>query len=157
MARCRAEKKRLRSEWKKARGSSASDVASMRAQYLKIVRLHNRLRVLSRRNGTESATREERARFKKNPYKFGSNLLQDECAQRGKPSFTKEDAHQHFTNTYADEDRNVPYEPLPGLENAPLPTSKFDTGPVLRKERCRPKVQEQFVCAWNERHLLSRL
>ena len=134
MLRVRAQKRELRSAWRCAQKSGTGDVAALRATYLKLVRLHNKLRLMEvEKEGSEAAVAAA-TRFKKNPYTFGRDLLRDEDAQRGEPTFTQADAEAHFTKTYADVDRDQPFSDLPGLDHVAPPSQPFDVSPLTRSE-----------------------
>jgi len=134
MRRIRAQKRELRSAWKAARKSGASDVHTARSTYFRLVRLHNKLRLTEVEHEERKVAAAAEDRFRKNPYKFGRELLREESAQHAEPSFTQADAEAHFTKTYADADRDKPFPDLPGLERVAPPACAFDTSRLTRAE-----------------------
>ena len=126
MKRCREEKKRIRKEWKRAKKNPATSVAELKALLAlrnRVVRLHNRLRMLEVKDEAAAVSAREQKEFKRDPVRYAKKLFVKETT-KAQPTFGPDETTAFFTKTYADADRAHVYEMPSELatQRPPCPT-----------------------------------
>ncbi|MCW2763642.1 MAG: uncharacterized protein JWR85_3843, partial [Marmoricola sp.] len=130
--RVRQEKNALKKRWRVANrnGPTASPATSeLRKDFLRLVRLHNKMRTQHLRQVHQKSQVREQRWFRKDPHKFAHKLFNGE-QQRGLPTFGPDVATAYFRSTYSDSKRDNVYTPPPGLPRPPLPKAAFNLDPL---------------------------
>ena len=106
--------------------------ANLRKDYLKLVRLHNKVRKLELKAKEKEAASKAHQQFRQNPYQYAKSMLDDK--QQRKPSFNKTTAEKYFKEVNSDKKRDYKYHPLTGMKRPPKPTTQFNTKPPSLSE-----------------------
>ena len=133
--RLRRLKRDCRRKWRQAKSSNSNDIQDLHKQMMDAVRAHQKLLKIVRSTKKKVETSQERARFRKDPFRYGQNLLEPPISK--KADFTKKTADEHFSKTYTDQNRGKCYDPFPGLPRPPPPEVLFDARPPSWREFSR--------------------
>ena len=83
-------KKNVKQQYKKAlKDGNNTQSANLRKDYLKLVRLHNKVRKLELKAKEKEAASKAHQQFRQNPYQYAKSMLDDK--QQRKPSFIQQD------------------------------------------------------------------
>ena len=130
----RAAKKSVSKQTREAKSAGDSErQKSLKLEYLKLVRLHNKSRRNDLRKKRKKDAAKEQRNFKSNPYEYGKKLLSD-TKQAGEPTFSREDAGTFFKKEYSDRNRGKTFEPLSGLPTAQRPKVEFNLDAPTKEE-----------------------
>lgn len=128
--RLRRLKKDLKRKIKQAIRDSRpeQEVGKMKQEFMKMIRLHNKVRKLDLKHKEKNEYEESQKRFKENPHKYAKNLLDNQTRQ-GEPEFSKETADKFFKMTYRDNKRQHRYNPLKGMPKPKPPEQNINCKP----------------------------
>ena len=123
----RRMKKELRRKLKKASFENKPDteIKQIKQEFLKVVRLHNKVRKLELKHKEKKDQTRAQEAFKEDPHKYAKTLLDDQ-AKQGAPELNKESANEYFRTTYCDTKRQHRYNPLRGIPKADAPRHQFE-------------------------------
>ena len=130
--RLRRMKKDLKRKFKQAVKESRpeQEIGKMRQRqsFLKMIRLHNKVRKLELKQREKRDGDKTQNCFKENSHKYAKDLLNDQKKQ-GEPEFSKEVADKFFKTTYRDGNRQFRYDPLKGIPKPDPPKQNFSSKP----------------------------
>ncbi len=156
--RLRRLKKDLKKKFKQAVRDSKpeQELGKMRQDFLKMIRLHNKVRKLELKQKEKQENNKSNERFKENPHKYAKDLLNDQKKQ-GEPEFGKEAADKFFKSTYKDSNRHHSYNPLEGIPKPDPPKQKFTSKPPSNRSGAsrNSATQEKQICTWHQRSPVS--
>ena len=87
---------------------------------------HRRIKRLSAQMRAANAERDKRKQnrpFRADPFQCGKRFFDQKSGES--PTFSTKEALQHFTTTYANNDRALGYDSFPDLKSFPKPTVHF--------------------------------
>ncbi|XP_071845750.1 uncharacterized protein [Apostichopus japonicus] len=126
-------KKDTKRQYKQAlRDGNKVHSTNLKKDFLKLVRLHNKVRKLELKSQQRKTASKEQHQFRQNPHKYEKRLLNEK--QTRSPSFSKTAAEKFFKNVNSDKRRDYKYHPLKGLKRPPKPTKPFKTKPPSLSE-----------------------
>ena len=139
------EIKRLKKLLKKqVKSGLASD--KKRKEYHMAVRLHNKIVKLERREKNEKLRNEAMRDFRKNPFKYAQNLLNESKKKKKlSPNLSQNRTENYFRSTYYNRKRHHNYHSIKGLPRTARPKDSFDLKfPSLKevKELIRKKPKK---------------
>jgi hypothetical protein len=120
-------KKELRKQLRKMKQSNEGDFKGVYRQLKYTLKCYSLLRKSEESSKMEASATRERQKFMADPYKYGQQILKP--SQKGKPTFSKNDADNHNKTTYGHPDRKRSYNPPPDLPRPPTPSFQFQTDP----------------------------
>ena len=128
-------KKDLKRKFKQAVKESRpeQEIGKMRQNFLKMIRLHNKVRKLELKQKEKRDGDKTQNRFKENLHKYAKDLLNDQKKQ-GEPEFSKEVADKFFKTTYRDGNRQFRCDPLKGIPKPDPQKQNFSSKPPTYEE-----------------------
>ena len=120
----RISKRNVSKDFRNAKAAGAvTRQQSLKQEYLRLVRLHNKSRRMELRKKKRKDVAKEQRSFRKNPYEYGKKLLNE--ANQGEPDFSREDAEKFFKKEYSHRQRGDVFDKLEGLPLAEKPSKEF--------------------------------
>ena len=93
-------------------------------EWFATVRQHNKLRVALKKKDASQAKLSAEQAFKRDPNKFAAKIF-NQNSSSGLPEFSADEAHEYFTKTYRDTERNFAYSALPDFQRPASPEFLF--------------------------------
>ncbi|KAL5271821.1 hypothetical protein ACHWQZ_G000126 [Mnemiopsis leidyi] len=115
-------------------------ISTLKLEYLRLVRLHNKSRRNEIRKKRKKEAAKEQAKFKKNPYQYGKKIF--EGKKPGEPEFSVEEAEEFFKKEYSDKNRGMVYSDFSGIPPAEKPTKPFEYE-ALSLEEFEKKIEDK--------------
>ncbi|XP_063680027.1 uncharacterized protein LOC134815422 [Bolinopsis microptera] len=104
-------------------GVTSGGAKAVRAQYWRLVRIHNKSRREQLKKRKKKEKKKETQRFRRNPYDYSKRLLDEKIS--GEPTFGKEEADRYYPKEYMDRDRCYVFEKMAGIPDAKDPVYPF--------------------------------
>ena len=116
-------KRQLRKEWRARRHEDAAETQNLRAEFHAVHKRIKRLSSFFSKVDTQAQKRKNMRAFRANPFAFGKKFFSPRNSAQ--PEFTLEEAHRHFSNTYADPDRTNDYNDFADAPDVMPPSVHF--------------------------------
>ena len=119
---------------------------SVKKLWLKLIKLHNKLRCKVANQKSQWRKTLAQRKFKQDPHKYAQNLFKGESLN-GSPTCTKEEAEMYFKRLYHDEHRSDDFSPLEGMERPPPPKFPFfDEPPNFKEVQRHTRSKRNSAC-----------